>query len=218
MVRVESVLLEDQTKMKGGEMKIFKVLFLAVVMALYAASRVMAGPANDNPQLNWGSQLNGGECGPGKLVVNITYGVTNDVDSGVAGNNWAVDNYNKHIQIWQLGDGSFCAIGRYMGDFVTMTGRSPGNGSEISSGITGTFEGGWRGTISGALLASPAFKTKGNIGTFDYELGVAPLNVLATYFEPGYGFTYAFWGWIYNAGDNGKWINADTGNSGDIHN
>ncbi len=198
-------------------MKMFKVLFLAMMVMLFAVSVAMAGPGNDNPKLNWGSQLNGGECGPGKLVVNITYGVVNDVDSGVAGNNWAEDNYNKHIQIWQMGDGSFCAIGRYMGDFVTMAGQSPGNGSVISSGITGTFEGGWRGLMTGTLKNSPVFKTKGNIGTFDYEMGSNLFSVLAAYFEDGYGFSYAYWGWIYNAGDNGKWVNADSGNFGDIH-
>jgi hypothetical protein len=37
------------------------------------------------------------------------------------------------------------------------------------------------------------------------------------YFEPGYGFSFDFWGWIYRAGRDGTWVNASTGSSGDIN-
>jgi hypothetical protein len=122
------------------------------------------------------------------------------------------------MQVWQTAPSTFCAVVHYLGDFVTMGGPSPsGSITNLSSGITGTFEGGYRGVITGTLKTQPDYKTKGNIGTFDYNLEVPVVSILAAYFEPGYTFEYAFWGWIYNAGDNGTWVNAET-STGDIHN
>lgn len=36
--------------------------------------------------------------------------VINDVDSGLAGNYWAVDTCTRHIQVWAQTDGYYCAV------------------------------------------------------------------------------------------------------------
>ncbi|MCL4477034.1 MAG: hypothetical protein M1508_12545 [Nitrospirae bacterium] len=113
------------------------------------------------------------------------------------------DDYNKHIQVWQVDTDTFCAVVRYQGSFVTDDGPSPGNTDTIAAGITGTFEGGYRAIITGTLNPSPTYRTKGNIGTFDYGCDVDTdpgdyssctgiFRWVGTYFAPGY-FTYDWW-------------------------
>lgn len=194
------------------------VALVACFGFLFMAGNAFATPAGDHPTLNWGSQLNNGECPAGKMVLNVTHAVTNDLDSGVNGNWWATDNYNKHIQVWETGTNTFCAVVRYMGDFNTYGGDSPNGGSTIDAGIKGTYEGGYRATITGSLNLSPSYKTKGNIGSFNYDFRNSIFSYLDAYFNAGWDFKYEFWGWIYHGGDNGIWVNADTGNEGDIHN
>lgn len=173
--------------------------------------------------LNWGSKVNPGQCGgvPGKLVVNVTQHVINDIDSGVAGF-WATDDYNRHIQVWQVGPSTFCADVRYVGSFVTDDGPSPQNTDTIAAGIEGTFEGGYRATITGTLNATPALRTKGNIGTSDYGCDIDTGDCTNrfswpdAYFTTGYSFTYDWWGWVYHGGRHGTWVNSQDGDQGDI--
>jgi hypothetical protein len=178
--------------------------------------------ADDPLTLNWASEVNAAQCEGGKLVINVTHKVINGRDSGEAGNYWAYGNYDRQIQVWDRGDGTFCAIGRYIGLIETVAGRSPGDTDDIAAGITGSFQGGFRMIVTGTLRASPDNKSKGNIGTFDHNwngvdaTGLAEWNWIGSYFEAGYARAYEFWGWIYRAGDNGTWINAGSGNQGDI--
>lgn len=191
---------------------------------LLTSSLALAAP---HVHLNWGSQINQSQCPSGPLVINVTQKVLNDVDSGICGNNWAFDDFVRQIKVVQTGSNLFCATVKYEGHFTTIAGSSPGGSSACSStalgdGVTGTFEGGYISTIfGGTLLSSPAARTKGNIGTFDYncdENGNCPGYVSWTtlYFSSTSGFDYAWWGWVYHAGNNGSWVNAVTGNSGDI--
>jgi len=53
----------------------------------------MAAP--DVAHLNWGSQVNPGQCPAGKLVINVSQRVINSLDSGTGGNWWAADNYER---------------------------------------------------------------------------------------------------------------------------
>jgi hypothetical protein len=164
----------------------------------------------------------------GKLVLNITYKVTNDEDSGNAGY-WALDNYNRHIQVWQLPDGSFYGKGDYEGKWQTFAGaRSPGAGLVQGNDAAGVMNGGWVGTFRVDSFTS----CFGNIGTFDFGgtkadvmLGTygngqtgptTPASILNTYF-PGYDatFTYISWGWTYKY-KNQTWINSDVITKGDI--
>jgi hypothetical protein len=84
--------------------------------------------------------------------------------------------------------------------------------------------GGYRQTITGALNPSPAYKVKGNLGTFDYGWtgnpsteAPNPFSWKAAYFMSGYVADDDWWGWAYNAGNHGIWFNT-AGTTGDIHN
>ena len=206
-------------------MKKLVVLTIATALLgiLILGRQAMAAPSA--PHLNWGSETNPGQCSEGKLVINITHKVTNDIDSAVGGGFWATNNYNRHIQVWQVSPNTFCAIAQYHGSFITDDGPSPQGTDIIAAGIKGTLEGGYRATIVGTLDSNPAYRTKGNIGTFDYGCDVETdtrdsctgvFNWVETYFMPGSSFNYEWWGWIYHGGSNGTWVNASSGNQGDI--
>lgn len=208
-----------------------KKLAVLATTAAFLGLLVLGGQAWAAPSvhLNWGSQVNPGQCdgAPGKLVINITHKVTNDLDSAVGGGFWAYDDYNKHIQVWQLNTNTFCADVRYQGSFVTDDGLSPQGTDTIAAGIEGTFEGGYRATIVGTLNASSPYRTKGSIGTFDYGCDVDTdpgdyssctglFSWVATYFTSVSSFTFDWWGWVYHGGSNGTWVNSSDGNQGDI--
>ena len=196
-----------------------KCLIAAVCVVL------LAGTALAKPHLN-GTQLNAAQCSPGpnsKLVLNIVFQVTNDADSGISGY-WAMDSYTKHVQVWDQTGGTFCAIVKYDGSFTSVAGVSPASTNTIGAGVTGTMEGGYSMILSGATFSPGIKRTKGNIGTKDIgcsidnygnAIGCTYYSWIADYF-PGASFAYSYSGWTYNAGDNGTWINASTGNSGDI--
>ena len=198
---------------------ILGVLLLSSVLVW--ASSAAAGPTV--PHLNWGSNVNPARCptddGYRYLEINVTHHVVNDQDSGLAGI-WATDDYNKHIQLWAVGIAPepqgevFCAIVRYQGSFTTLAGASPGNTDTIAAGIEGTFQGGYRAAIVGTLKENPPYRTRGQLGTFDYTGG--PFDWVDAYFSSVSSFTLAWWGWNYNGGQNGRWVNAITGNEGDI--
>jgi hypothetical protein len=206
-----------------------KLLFcsLLVLAVVFASLPAMAGP-----RLNYGKALNAAQCEPGnnKMVLNIVYQVTNDADSGFGGF-WALDNYTKHIQAFDLGGGYFCVIAKYDGSFVTAAGPSPAGGTgTVGAGVTGTMEGGYQGLISNATFNPGTKRTKGNVGSYDYGCTVTNGSINATcgstfdwvaaYFS-GATTTFEYdgtfqWGWIYHGGDNGTWVNANSGSTGDI--
>jgi hypothetical protein len=157
----------------------------------------------------------------GSPIINVTQKIINDADSGQGGNYWAFDDLNRGIKVYDNGDGTFCAEVTYQGKFDSQAGQvSPGATGILSGKEDGTFNGGYRATITGTLLAAPAWKTNGSVGTTDYQcdiLGNCPgaVSWLDQYFTAGYGFAYDFWGWTYNY-KNSVWVNAASGNSGDI--
>lgn len=162
-----------------------------------------------------------------KLVLNITMKVVNDEDSGNVGY-WALDNYEKHVMVWQKTDGTFLAVVGYTGKWNTFAGAlSPGSGVPESKDASGTMNGGYTATFS-ATGVTPTF---GNVGTFDFggsradvlkgtygagQAGpVTPSSWLSTYFTGAAGFDYSVWGWTYRYRDQ-RWDNFSTGTSGDI--
>lgn len=159
-------------------------------------------------------------------MINVTQKVLNDVDSGICGNYWAFDDFVRHIKVVQTDTNTFCATVKYEGHFTTIAGESPGGASACSpvalgEGVTGTFQGGYVSTFIGTLKSTPDKRTKGNLGTFDYncdENANCPgyVSWRDLYFSSTSGFDCTWWGWVYHAGDNGSWVNAVTGNSGDI--
>lgn len=200
-----------------------KVVFLTMVVILLTAS--VAPVAAATPTLDWGSEVDPEQCGDGDLVINVNHKVTDDLDSGEAGNWWAYDSFKKHIQVWEVGTDTFCAVVQYQGTFTTVEGRSPGDTDDIAAGIKGTMQGGYRLTITGSLDSDPAYRTRGNIGAFDYgcDADIDPgdrstctlFDWIGEYFTSA-TWTWDWWGWIYHGGQNGTWVNATTGNLGDI--
>jgi len=230
-----------------------RVLLLIGIVAMVSFSIVQPTAAAPGIHLNWGTQLNAAECDKagGTLVINVTHHVVNDIDSAVGGGFWAVDEYNRHIQVWFLGtDGNggieaeafgatttangvdvYCAVVKYQGSFVTDDGPSPGGSDQfIAAGIEGTFEGGYRAVITGPLKSNPTFRSRGFIGSFNYGCNVETdpgnrstctglFNWLSEYFDTAdsnFNYTLQWWGWIYKTGRYGTWVNASTGNQGDI--
>src|SRR5213075_635676 len=59
-------------------------------------------------------------CGGGKPVVAVSYGVQNDVDTGIQGNTWAFDTYTRTVRVWRKGSGRFCAVSTYDGTFSSV--------------------------------------------------------------------------------------------------
>ena len=77
------------------------MLVAALVVAALSMSAVTATTA-------LASSYTPPQCG-GKMIVNVTYGLYNDADSGFFGN-WAIDSLKRHVQIFDVGGGSFlCA-------------------------------------------------------------------------------------------------------------
>lgn len=177
------------------------------------------------PKLNWEAQLKPSLCGAsGKPIISVHQKVLNDVDSGTGGNNWAFDNYEREIKVWRLSSSTYCATVAYEGRFQGVAGeKSPGNTAVLTGNERGSFEGGYRAIITGALLASPLWPTHGSVGTTDYKCkitdsaGACPgyVSWVNRYFSST-GFDYSWWGWIYHGGRYGTWVNAVSGNIGDI--
>ncbi len=187
---------------------------------------VSAIPAFAAPSVhtNFGHQVNAAACNTtGAPILNVTFKVINDADSGTTRPVWAFDSFNRRIQVWQQSDGTFCAIAKYQGQFVTIAGDSPGAadnaGGTVGNGVKGTVEGGYTASFNGTF--TPTLPTKGNIGSFDYAcdaLGNCPeaFDWISAYFTGNTSFDQPYWAWNYHAGNNGSWVNASTGNSGDI--
>lgn len=211
---------------------------LAVVAVVFALTGVRGGVAAGATQdavvaspeaaafhLDFGEQLAASNCaGVGAPVVNVSEKILNDADSGQAGNYWGLDTFSRTIQVWKTAvSGSYCAMVRYEGKFTGIAGQqSPGNTGTLSGNEAGVITGGYKATIGAAtLLDHPAWKTNGSVGTVDYQCdpsGNCPgaVNWLDQYFAPGYTFDQPWWGWVYRAGGGKVWVNASTGNQGDI--
>jgi hypothetical protein len=198
-----------------------RILFGLAAALLGSLVSWSTAAATSGVTLNFGRELNAAACG-GMPIIDVTQTVLNDADSGFGGNAWAFDNYTRHIKVFQLSDGVFCATTHYEGSFTTNAGTSPSGSSTVTAGITGTILGGYRATsFSGTLLASSAYPSHGNIGSFDYMCDLAFIcpgyvDWLTLYFSSTSGFNLDWWGWIYHAGGNGTWVNASSGSTGDI--
>lgn len=190
---------------------------------------------HSNGIFNPDKELSQSSCGKnlGKPVINVTQRVQNDADSGEAGNYWAFDYYMRHITVWETATAeagnTYCAIVTYEGNFYTVPGQvGPGNnptGAVINSStnepVNGRFSGGRRAIIVGNLLNSPLWTKQGNVGTTNYQCNIQGtcsglISWPGQYFGSGYSYSDSWWGWKYNAGVHGTWINALSGNSGNI--
>ena len=219
-------------------MAVSKVQHLRLVMTLATSSVILlsliapVGMANAMPthKVEAKSFLNNRNVPHDSvLILDINYKVTNDEDSGFSGY-WALDDYEKHIQIWKVPDGSFYAVVTYEGKFHTFAGAlSPQNGVTETKDATGEFNGGYVATFRGTF--SPALATRGYVGTFDFGgtkadilLGTygngqtgstTPFSYLGSYFKGVDSFNEDPWGWTYQY-KNQTWKNLSVGSSGDI--
>jgi hypothetical protein len=114
----------------------------------------------------------------GKLVLNITVKLVNGVSTSPFGN-WALEDQNRHIQVWQTGPESFYLIASWEGKWRTFAGLpSPGTGTAQGDGGSGTLN----GCIAGAFTASSVnpnhLRDRGDIGTID--LGATKDNLVPT--------------------------------------
>jgi len=198
----------------------FSRIFIGIVTVVTSAA-MAGGVFGPPPKLPWKSELNSELCGGiGTPIVNVRQAVENDVDSGTAGNFWAYDNYVRRIKVWKTGvPNTFCATVEYKGKFSSIIGQtSPGGATTLIGNEHGKMRGGYRATIVGAF--HPTLKTKGSIGFFDYQcdiFGNCPgrMNWVDKYFTSA-STNLDWWGWIYTGGKYGTWINAISGNEGDI--
>ncbi len=185
-------------------------LLVPVVLAL-----ALASPAQ--PARNPG-------CGPGKLVLNVTYGVQNDVDTGIKGNNWAFDTYTRAVRVWRKAPGRFCSASSYDGRFTTIEGWSPGGKTQLPAGIRGTFKGSSVTTFRGTFAARGA-PVRGFLGVKDFactsddEKGECSgtYDWLRDYFTGIAAFRYARYEFSYHATENGKGTWGDTLVGGKVH-
>ena len=83
--------------------------------------------------------------------------------------------------------------------------------------------GGYRTLTFTADFTPSTVPVSGYLGTFDYACSTTfecPGRVTWTtwYFNNGAGasLVYAWWGWAYVTRSHGSWLNASTGNVGDI--
>jgi hypothetical protein len=183
----------------------FVAALVVAALSMSAVTATTALASNNNPP----------QCGGGKMIVNVTYGLYNDADSGFFGN-WATDSLNRHLQIFDVGGGSFCALVNDTGSFVTTGPLSPENGVALSPGITGVINGGYvtshfTGTFDPS--GSGLYATHGNLGSFDATLAHPSF---LSYFSTNGAWTQPSWGWTYHTAQNGDWVNALTSSFGDI--
>lgn len=189
----------------------------------------VSGAANITSVPDWGQQLSAASCvgKVGSPVINVTEKVINDVDSGVAGNNWAFDNYNRHIQVWRTGtktSDTFCALVTYEGTASAVEGQiGPGGTGLIGPDVSAEMKGGYRSTIfTGSLLSPALWPTRGSVGVVDYECtaidgtGCNPVSWVDKYFSTTSGFDLEWWGWFYYGGTHGNWLNSSQGTFGNI--
>jgi hypothetical protein len=145
-------------------------------------------------------------------LVDVHFALVNDYDSGFAGNAWANDTIDRHLRIWQLDNGTFCAQVEDHGKFVTFEGTSPSGAGTVSAGVTGKLDGGYVSTFFTGTYSPSLYATHGDLGPFDLACidantcpGAHPSPL--SYFSATAGFDLAQWGWIYHAGKNGTWLN-----------
>lgn len=199
-----------------------KRMLMTMIVGLAAALMVAAPVSATSPALDV-AQLRTSACGAGTVIVNVLQGVRNDADSGVAGNAWANDNYFRNIVVVRKSSSTYCAITRYAGGFTTYAGLSPAGTGTVTAGISGVMGGGYRTNVFSAASFTPSKPVSGYIGTYNYACDPAfncpgRVNWTTFYFNSGAGATTEldWWGWLYVTRSHGSWLNAVSGNAGDI--
>jgi hypothetical protein len=188
---------------------------LATALALAGAQ----GAAGGVPAKNLG-------CGAGTSVLNVTYHVENDVDTGLKGNNWAFDDYTRALRVVRKSGNRFCAGSTYLGTFTSIAGASPAGKSTIPAGIRGTFRGSSVTTFR-ATFAPGTQSTRGDLGTKDFQCTsddrkgrcAGTWDWLSAYFTSTNDFAsfkYTRYSFTYHANEGGKGTWSDTLSGGKV--
>ena len=194
--------MSPRTIDQGGSMKKLLIGLIAVAasMSMMSTSFAATGTFKDGPYT--GTSL----------------------DSGTCGNNWAQDLYTRNFvaQLPANGDGTFTVTEKFAkGHFSTLAGSSPGacntapgGTATVKEGISGTFHGTFTIIVTGGIFNPGGACDRNPDGLCTTAGWVSGFfGAAATYEIPKFSFTY-------NASGQGlilhQWINADTGNTGDI--
>lgn len=209
----------------NNQMKIAKVTSTGTAVVLLfllttAGPVFAAGPTHPIPAPN--------PPAGSTLVLDLTYHVINDEDSGFVGY-WALDHYDKHIQVWNTGSDNYYAFITYDGGYHAFAGAlSPQNGVTESRDIAGNFN----GFLEFTFTATSSITFSGNIPTKDYG-GTVSDTLLGSYGNGQTGPTNVFhwtsvyfsgfanqvdtnWAFYYYTGNTLGWKNAMSGSLGDI--
>jgi hypothetical protein len=180
---------------------------------LLAASATASAGARPKPTLDRAS-ISESACAPhergARQLVDVTFVLENYGDAGYSGL-WALDTVHRHLRIWRHSDGTYCAQIQDDGStFTTVAGPSPVGNSFVTSGIKGTFDGGYITTqIKGRFIAR--YATHGDLGTFDAKCDLAfncpgARPSWLSYFSHPIADEFAHWGWLYDGGPHGTWL------------
>lgn len=154
----------------------------------------------------------------------VTTTLTDRPDSGVAGNDWALDSITRKTHICETAPRTYTATVTDTGTFTTQAGKSPSGAADNLAGIKGYLAGGFAATFT----APGSFD--GYQGNFDGKTysGSEPSSsgdwVAKVWGGEGFvsGTNLVDWKWEYwtcspdvtKATE--KWVNGEAGNSGDI--
>jgi hypothetical protein len=168
--------------------------------------------------------VSGPACGHGKPLLAVSYGVQNDVDTGVKGNTWAFDAYTRQVRVWSKPRGRFCSVSSYNGEFSSIAGPSPGGKWQLPAGIRGTFAGSSVAMFR-ASFAPRGAPVRGFLGAKDFACTSADVkgrctgtwDWVATYFTNVAAFKYTRYDFKYHATENGTGTFTDRLAAGKIH-
>ncbi len=147
-------------------------------------------------------------------------------DSGCQGNNWAQDLFVRNFVVHLPPVGGIYTVTEKFqkGHFSTFDGFSPGNGcgsgfTHVNEGISGTFNGTFTMSVD---PAGGAFNPGGSCDKTSYDgwMQCDTAGWVTGFFGSNATYTVGHFHFTYNASGQGlvfgHWVNADTGNSGDI--
>ena len=168
---------------------------------------------------------------------------TGTIDSsGNMNGTWNETGPENGQDIWSttagVAIGSYCSIVTYDGQFYAIPGQlNPGYGynAQIGSPVNGDMDGGYRATFNATFAPKdlPNWPTNGKVASTINNACVVYLskdNVsnckgavdwLSKYFtstDDFASFTYGWWGWKYDGGSHGTWIDASDIPSGSLGN
>ncbi len=196
-----------------------KILVAVAIAALIGTA--FASPRDTGP--SWDETVQVGECRlDSDPILDIEQDVKNDKDTGPGGA-WAHLNYTRHVRVWQLGPGKYCAVVEHEGRFTAIKGASsPGGNGALTGEETGQMRGGYRAIITGSMNQEASPGDGGSFQTVNYGCGIQSSGCqdrtdwTEVYFGPDHKVEYDWWAWIYDGGSCGTWTNSGSGNNGDV--